>query len=41
MTARFSAEEPLTKAIWQKWLQESYELACGGKAQVAKKKAEK
>ena len=27
VTARFSAEVPLAKSIWQKWIQESYELS--------------
>jgi hypothetical protein len=29
VTARFTAEEPLPKRIWQKWLRESYEVTCG------------
>ena len=28
VTTRFTAEEPLPKSIWQKWLKESYELTC-------------
>ena len=28
VTARFSAEEPLPKPIWTKWLAESYEVTC-------------
>jgi YjbR len=28
VTTRFSADTPLPIAIWQKWLQESYELSC-------------
>ena len=27
VTTRFTAEEPLSKAVWENWLQESYELA--------------
>jgi hypothetical protein len=43
VTARFSAERPLPKSIWQKWLQESYDICCrGGKAKkAATKKATK
>ena len=29
VTTRFTADEPLPKTIWQKWLKESYELATG------------
>lgn len=29
VTTRFSADEPLPKTIWQKWLTESYEVTCG------------
>ena len=29
VTARFTAEKPLPKSIWEKWLRESYELAVG------------
>ena len=29
VTARFTAEEPLPKRIWGKWLKESYDVACG------------
>ena len=32
VTARFTAEEPLPKTIWQKWLSESYEVTRGSKA---------
>lgn len=43
VTTRFSAEEPLPKGVWEKWLQESYDVACGvgskGKAKTAKKTA--
>jgi hypothetical protein len=27
VTTRFSAEEPLPKSVWEKWLKESYELS--------------
>ena len=40
VTARFTAEKPLPKSIWAKWLQESYDI-CGGASQgekVVKKK---
>ena len=29
VTARFTAEEPLPKRIWGKWLAESYDVTCG------------
>ena len=29
VTTRFTAEKPLAKSIWEKWLKESYELAAG------------
>jgi len=29
VTARFTAEEPLPKALWSKWLAESHALTCG------------
>ena len=29
VTTRFTAEEPLPKSVWQKWLQESYDICCG------------
>lgn len=32
VTTRFTAEKPLPKTIWQKWLTESYEVTCGGKS---------
>jgi hypothetical protein len=44
VTARFTAEKPLAKTIWEKWLKESYELAAGAapsKKKSAKKKAGK
>lgn len=27
VTARFTAEKPLPKSIWEKWLQESYDIS--------------
>jgi len=36
VTARFTAEEPLPRQIWSKWLEESYGLTCGT-GQTAKK----
>ncbi len=49
VSVRFTAERPLPKSIWEKWLKESYELAGGGaaaprntkKKATAKKKAAK
>jgi len=38
VTARFTAEKPLAKKIWQEWLDESYELS---RPAAAKKKATK
>jgi len=29
VTARFTAEEPMPKRIWEKWLSESYEVTLG------------
>lgn len=39
VTARFSAEKPMPKKLWEKWLDESYALTAGDKP--AKKKATK
>jgi len=39
VTARFSAEEPMPKALWQRWLDESYALC--RPAAAAKGKARK
>lgn len=45
VTTRFTSEKPLPKSIWQKWLQESYEICCGSnkssKAVKVKKKPAK
>ena len=38
VTARFSAEEPLAKSLWKKWLKESYEITVS-KSLPTKKKA--
>ncbi len=41
VTARFSAASPMPKALWTKWLDESYALSAAGpaKKKAAKKKA--
>jgi len=41
VTARFTAEIPIPKRIWTKWLDENYELTvdAGGKSPAARKKA--
>ena len=31
VATRFTADKPLSKAIWQKWLAESYEVTCSPK----------
>ncbi len=43
VTTRFTAEKPLAKTIWEKWLKESYELAAGSASskKSAKKKVSK
>lgn len=42
VTARFTADKPMPKRLWSKWLDESYELSRkGGAAKNAKKKATK
>ena len=48
VTTRFTAEKPLPKSIWEKWLQESYDICCGSskgnkavKKQSAKEAAKK
>lgn len=44
VTTRFTAEKPIPKSIWEKWLQESYEICCGsskGNKAVKKKAAKK
>jgi len=41
VTARFSDKKPLPKAIWSKWLKESYELTRDGGKTGSKKNATK
>ena len=44
VTTRFTAEKPLTKSVWEKWLQESYDICCGSNKEtkaVKKKSAKK
>lgn len=42
ITARFTAEKPMPKKLWEKWLDESYELSdSGGSGSSAKKKTTK
>ncbi len=44
VTTRFTADKPLAKTIWEKWLKESCELAAGSassKKKSAKKRASK
>ena len=43
VTTRFTAEQPLPAAVWEKWLDESYELsrASGPRKRTAKKTAAK
>lgn len=36
VTARFTAEKPLPKRIWGKWLAESYDVTCGASEKVKK-----
>ena len=35
VTARFTAEKPMPKKVWEKWLDESYKLAAAGKAKAS------
>ncbi len=39
VTTRFTKEQPLPKTIWQKWLEESYEVTYGPKAATSKREA--
>ena len=41
VTARFSAEKPMPKKVWEKWLEESYQLSAGAGSPSTKKKASK
>lgn len=39
VTARFSLDEPMPRALWSRWLEESYALSAGaGKKKTAAKK---
>lgn len=38
VSVRFTAEKPLAKTIWSKWLKESFAEAGGGQAPVQRKK---
>ncbi len=39
VTLRFSADKPIPKTLWKKWIRESYQLAAGGGKKTAKKPA--
>ena len=41
VTARFSAEKPMAKALWSKWLNKSYQLSVGGGVGNKTKKVQK
>ncbi|MHC4136151.1 MAG: MmcQ/YjbR family DNA-binding protein [Planctomycetota bacterium] len=41
VTARFTADRPMPKKLWEKWLDESYELSLGAGKKSAKKKPTK
>ncbi|MCP3904865.1 MAG: hypothetical protein GY715_14660 [Planctomycetes bacterium] len=44
VTARFTADEPMPKRLWEKWLDESYELSRGagaGRKPAGKKTSKK
>jgi hypothetical protein len=42
VTTRFTAEKPLPKSIWEKWLHESHDICCGSsKGNKAVKKSTK
>ena len=41
VTTRFTAEKPLPKSIWEKWLKESYELTIGSGARKSGKAGKK
>jgi hypothetical protein len=38
VTARFTAEAPLPKRVWEKWLAESYDVTCGAGRKAKKPK---
>jgi len=29
VTTRFTAEDPIPKRLWERWLSESYDVTCG------------
>ena len=39
VTARFSNDKPLPKKLWEKWLEESYQLSVGTKVKVSRKQS--
>lgn len=41
VTARFTAEKPIPKKLWEKWLDESYALSSGSSKATKKKAAKK
>lgn len=41
VTVRFTAERPLAKSVWEKWLKESYEISAGGAGKAGAKKTGK
>ncbi len=41
VTARFTAEEPMPQELWEKWLDESYELSRPAAKTTSKKRAAK
>ena len=40
-TARFTADDPMPKKLWGKWLDESYELSVAAKKKTTKRKVAK
>lgn len=41
VTARFSADKPMPKKLWEKWLDESYELSRGNQTKTTARKSAK
>jgi hypothetical protein len=41
VTTRFTAEAPLSKAVWERWLKESYDLLSAADSAVGKSKVGK
>ena len=41
VTVRFTAEKPLQKRIWSRWLKEAHKLASGGAKKPARKKSKR